>query len=262
MYLETRGVTLEDNLVYNLTRYNPWLLSNLPQNMDMKKTIGIIKLQMLKYIRNLLDSFHGESLKHWISSNLEETDKWLYKATNGVPLNESEQSTFYHSWVFVECICDLMVCDDTCTIVSNFPYVYELLLKELSILKKNRKVPNNPIINGFIFESEFLQGIEQIRLIETITYHRRFTFQVEYVCTLGSNEKLVSMEYGVLYHLRCKHPVVDAVGILKRTDKMKNHLVFIQVSMSKYYSHSSKIQDLYDESVDCIELKNTTDTCI
>ena len=117
------------------------------------------KLQMLKYIRNLLDSFHSESLKHWISSNLEETDKWLYKATNGVPLNESEQSTFYHSWVFVECICDLIVCDDTCTIVSNFPYVYELLLKELSILKKNQKVPNNPIINGFIFESEFLQGI-------------------------------------------------------------------------------------------------------
>ena len=144
MYLERRGVTLEDNLVYNLTRYNPWLLSNLPQNMDMKKTIGIIKLQMLKYIRNLLDSFHSESLKHWISSNLEETDKWLYKATNGVPLNESEQSTFYHSWVFVECICDLMVCDDTCTIVSNFPYVYELLLKALSILKKKPKSAKQP----------------------------------------------------------------------------------------------------------------------
>ena len=63
------------------------------------------------------------------------------------------------------------------------------------------------------------------------------------------------MEYGVLYHSRYKHPIVDAVGILKRIDKIKYHLVFIQISMSKYYSHSSKIEDLY-ESVDCMELKN------
>ena len=79
------------------------------------------------------------SIASTVSFHLEETDKWLYKATNGVPLNQSEKSAFYHSWVFVECIYDLMVCDDTCTIVSNFPYVYELLLKELSILKKTKK---------------------------------------------------------------------------------------------------------------------------
>ena len=71
-------LTLDSNLLFELTRYNPWLLSNLPQgNININETIGIIKLQMLKYIRNLLDSFKMIPLNNWVSSNLEETDRWL-----------------------------------------------------------------------------------------------------------------------------------------------------------------------------------------
>ena len=84
---------------------------------------------------------------------------------------------------------------------------------------------------------------------------------MEYAYTLGENDKVVSMERGVLYHLRHKHPVVDAVGILRRMDKRKYHLVFIQVSMSKYSRHHTKIEDIYDK-VDCIELKNSSHTSI
>ena len=56
----------------------------------------------------------------------------------------------------------------------------------------------------------------------------------------------------MLYHLRYKHPVIDTVGVLKRQDKRKYHLVFIQISMSTY---SSKIEDLYAK-IDCKELKS------
>ena len=65
---------------------------------------------------------------------------------------------------------------------------------------------------------------------------------------------LTHLERGVLYHLRYKHPVIDAVGVLKRRDKRKHHLVFIQVSLSRYSGHSSKIQNLYHH-IDCSELK-------
>lgn len=89
----------------------------------------------------------------------------------------------------------------------------------------------------FIYENEFLAGIQKMRLIETVADGKHITFEVEYAYTLGDNDKVVSMECGVLYHLRHKHPVVDAIGILRRMDKRKYHLVFIQVSMSKYSGH-------------------------
>ena len=64
---------------------------------------------MLKYIRNLLDSFTRILLNN---SNLEETDRWLYKATNGVHLCQNDLSSFYISWVYEEFICDLQVTED------------------------------------------------------------------------------------------------------------------------------------------------------
>ena len=153
MYLSRTNLTLGSDFVYHLTHYNPWLLSNLPhKDVNILKTSGIIKLQILRYIRKLLDSLKTESLNHWISVSLEETDRWLYKATNGVPVNQNELGVFCYSWVFAECICTLVGSDNnTSTIVCNFPFVYELLIKELDILRKTHKVPNNPIINGYIY---------------------------------------------------------------------------------------------------------------
>ena len=259
MYLSRNCLTLDLNLVFELTHYNPWLLSNLPQgNININETIGIIKLQMLKYIRNLLDSFKAIPLNNWVSSNLEETDRWLYKATNGVHLNQNDLNLFHLSWVCAECICDLQVTENkNYTVVCNFPYVHKLLLMELSTLKKSNKIPSNPIINGFIFEADFLRGVHNLRFIETLSDGKKFTFDIQYLYSLGIDEKLTNMETGVLYHLRHKHPVIDAVGILKRQDKKKYHLVFIQVSMSKYSSHSSKIEDLY-RMIGCKELKTSS----
>ena len=128
---------------------------------------------------------------------------------------------------------------------------------ELSTLKKNNKIPSNPIINGFIFEADFLQGVHNLRFIETLSDGKNFTFDIQYLYSLGIDEKLTNMEAGVLYHLRHRHPVIDAVGILKRQDKKKYHLVFIQISMSKYSSHSSKIEDLFG-TIDCKELKTSS----
>ena len=241
MYLSRNCLTLDSNLLFELTHYNPWLLSNLPRgNININETIGIIKLQMLKYIRNLLDSFKTIPLNNWVSSNLDETDTWLYKATNGVHLNQSDLNSFHISWVCVEGICNIQVTEDNdYTVVCNFPYVHKLLLMELSTLKKRNKIPSNPIINGFIFEAEFLQGVRNLRFIETLSDDENLTFDIRYLYSLGIDEKLTNMEAGVLYHLRHRHPVIDAVGILKR-----------QVSMSKYSNHSSKIQDLYG-TIDC-----------
>lgn len=129
------------------------------------------------------------------------------------------------------------------------------MLLELSTFKKRNKIPNNPIVNGFILESVFLQGLQNLRFFETLSGGEKYTFDIHYLCALGTNEKLTCMEAGVLYHLHHKHPVIDAVGVLKRRDRRKHHLVFIQISLSKYSSHSSKIEDLYVK-IDCNELNS------
>ena len=86
MYLSRNCLTLDSNLLFELT--NKFV------------TIGIIKLQMLKYIRKLLDSFKTIPLNNWVSSNLEETDTWLYIATNGVHLNQSDLNLFHISVIY------------------------------------------------------------------------------------------------------------------------------------------------------------------
>ena len=72
---------------------------------------------MLKYIKNLFDSFKLISLDDWVNSNLEAT-------TNGVPLTKKDLESFYESWVYVECICQLHVKEGDNIVVCNFSCIY------------------------------------------------------------------------------------------------------------------------------------------
>ena len=59
------------------------------------------------------------------------------------------------------------------------------------------------------------------------------------------NVPLQELHEGVLYHLREKHPVIDAVGLLRDSEK-ELWLVLIQISMSTYQTHRSKAQNVKD----------------
>ena len=57
----------------------------------------------------------------------------------------------------------------------------------------------------------------------------------------------------ILYQLRFGHPVVDAVGLLPDQHN-KYFLVFIQVFLSKYSDHKSKVHDIFKYKTNSSEL--------
>ena len=59
-------------------------------------------------------------------------------------------------------------------------------------------------------------------------------------------EPLTNMTEGILYHLREKHPVIDAVGKFKEAKGQKVWLLMVQVSLSSYTQHRSKAANLLD----------------
>lgn len=234
LYLSKKSLAYDADVLYEITHYNPWFLSILPSvPVSRTEMIGKVQVEILKYIKSLFDSFKLISLENWVSRNLEDTNRWLYKAANGVPLTNKDWLLFYTSWVYLEYICQ--PCEKEGMVVCNLPYIHKLLLNELAKLRKKRKIPSSPIVNGYIFEEFFQEVYHHLHYyIEAYSFEDNFTFQVDYLHTLQNGEILASMENGVLYHLRYNHPVIDAVGLLRRKDKKKYYLVFIQVSMSKY----------------------------
>ena len=256
-FMLRKQLKYDRTLLYTLTYYNPWLLSILPsQPITTAAVTGVVRVNVLRYVKSLIDSFKNVSLNHWVGTNLQATDRWLYKASNGVPLTSNDIMSFYESWVYIEYICEIHEKENI--VVCNIPYIQEFLLKELSQLQRWKEIPNNPVLNGYIFEEDFLRQIYSLRYIEVCSWksgiNRSYKFRIDYLWTMNVGEMLPKMEKGMLYHLRHNHPVIDAVGLLRRTDKSKYHLIFVQVSMTKYASHSSKIKDLF-RVVDCKELK-------
>ena len=52
------------------------------------------------------------------------------------------------------------------------------------------------------------------------------------------------LQRGVLYDLRSRHPTIDGVGLLYEEVTLIPWLVFIQISLSRYDEHRSKLSDL------------------
>ena len=82
------------------------------------------------------------------------------------------------------------------------------------------------------------------------------SFSLSYVCK--QNTVLEHMDKSVLYFLRYKHPVVDAVGILQ-DEKCVWWLVFLQISLSSYLSHRTKVTDLLEQHR-CPEINSSCET--
>ena len=105
------------------------------------------------------------------------------------------------------------------TIKFNFPGIAKLLLNELSALKENQHIPNNPEVNGYIFEGKFFEELDSTKVLHIETMTSFYTFNVAFMQHLHEGEILKDLTAGVLYHLRYKHPVVDGVGVLEHGPK-------------------------------------------
>ena len=257
MYISKKGLQLNSSLVNNLTYSNPLLMSSIPYAQDEHRIRGHIKNWVVTYIRNILITLvELNALKSWLEGELEVTTKWLYYVENEVNLSQKEISDFLTSWIHIQGICILEEGGDL--INCNFPGVAKLLVNELAVMRRDEKVPSNPIVNGFIFEENFFTEIGKMKTLHVITKEMPIiTLHFAVVETLQTGEVLKNMTSGVLYHLRYKHPVIDGVGIMERGKTKKKWLVMIQVSLSSYKSHRSKISDIA-KYLPCPELKHSS----
>ena len=78
---------------------------------------------------------------------------------------------------------------------------------------------------------------------------------LSYVCR--KSDTLIKLDRSVLYQLRYKHPVIDGIGILQ-DERNVSWLAFIQISLSPYLSHHTKVTDLFEHHV-CRETPSGSD---
>ena len=114
--------------------------------------------------------------------------------------------------------------------------------------------PSNPIVNGFAFELAFFQSVKTSNSLTVKLRESVVTFCVPLVEEMDENCIVKCITVGILFHLRYKHPVIDGVGYLQENSGKIVSLVMIQVSLSPYKTHRSKLEDLFTKPT-CPELK-------
>jgi len=255
MYLGKKGLKLDTALVKRLTHLNPLLLSSIPITGDEHKIRGYINNWVLTYIRDVLKVLiELGTLNSWLNNELKKSVKWLYEVENQISLSQKEKCDFLESWLSIQGICSIAEEDNVLN--CNFPGVARLLLDELAKMRQDNRLPSNPIVNGYIFEENFFVEIGKTKTLHITIMEKSITLYFALVEKMQTGEILDSMTSGVLYHLRYQHPVIDAVGVMEKGSKKKQWLVMIQVSLSPYAAHRSKIGDLL-RYVQCQELSHS-----
>ena len=245
-----RGKITDPLEVKALTGYNPFLLSILSRQ-NRSEWQNCVDVFVRNYVCELLDDFTDRRFATLVESDLSYNTELLFYAMNRTPVPSSSTKAYENSWVAVESIVYVTEVDD-CSgqfkLAVNFPPIYEILMTELTERTTKSSV-SSPIIDGFRFEKYVCS---QLRVLDLcITDESGST----HVCSLPielnvsqSHTCIMNLSIGTLYHLRCGHPVIDAVGVLK--DRHGSHyLVMLQVSLLAYRKHRSKAENLKDTVV-------------
>ena len=256
----TRQKVLSQEETVRLTNYNPLLLSKIT-SLPFEKPRGAInkiKTVIRDAVADILCSLKANKFD-WISESLPKSMDMLIKAANGVKLTENEYDEYLQTWIHAEHITFISKRYERGYLLEmNFPTCYRELLK---MLHRHKNVENvrkhSHIIDGAYFEDDFCSQVKTLDVI----YSRKeegmsaqddlksitFSFTASVSLTFGSPLKAVAE--GILYQLRPCHPVIDAVAYVK-VEKIQ-WLLLIQVSLSAYDKHGSKVQDLKNYVIGC-----------
>jgi hypothetical protein len=236
---------LEDGFYRGLTNYNPLLLS-VCGNCDKDSA----KQNVRYVVRNYLNEIDC-SLKKWVQGSLKESMVMLYYAYNCEKLAISELDTYETTLVSVENITYIVEKDrDSFKLAVNFPTLFNGLMSKIA-LYKDMLVFNYAIINECLFEKA-MKGMEKLKVLycrqdDWVTSSATFHFN-EHVSS-DLNTPVKELRKNVLYHLRPKHPAIDAVGFFVLNEEP--WLLMIQTSLSPYKNHESKAEDLKNPISGC-----------
>jgi hypothetical protein len=264
--LSPNAYPLENETYKCLTQFNPLLLSGIKKESDEDDAIHEINKQVRKQFLDITKSLKNHDYQ-WVRDSIPESINMLIYAANGMKIPRSDFIIYKSTWLHAENI--TYVCEksaDDFMLALNFPTCFKFLLEILNTFRAQENVRiHSAIIDGFYFEREICTTIKQLDVLysqkdeavaaqpdlKTIV----FNFQA---CTSNqiSNCPVRGLPEGVLVFLRSFHPVIDAVAYV-RVDDIP-WLVLIQVSLSDYKHHKSKVNNLKDEITGCEKYRVST----
>ena len=232
-----------------LTNYNPSLLIDCFN----KKSFDFARAAVQRHVRSHIDgvrtSLQGDRF-HWVQKNILFSMEMMYYAENEIMVGQDRLMAYLTCWVAAENLTYIVrTSADGFWLRVNYPPVYSVLMDMFNALKPQNIETVNAIVKGYQFENKFLHEVCQLELVynEQDSQAKKFsTFEIKVTKQLLPGEPLTNMTEGVLYHLREKHPVIDAVGKFKEAKGQKVWLLMVQVSLSSYTQHRSKAANLLD----------------
>jgi len=91
-----------------------------------------------------------------------------------------------------------------------FPLWKSLLTNELQ--KPDSHPATYVVVDGYVFKDKTFQVLNSAKTLDVLS-EESMSFSLSYICR--QNDALQTMDKSVLYKLRYKYPVVDAVGVFK-----------------------------------------------
>ena len=239
-----------------LTNYNPLLLYKCANKDYPVDGMNLTKLAVERIVRAtvsaIADSITDRRHFRWVMNGLPQTIEMFYYASISEPLCITRLEEYLKTWVAVERITYISQQNhDNFTLSVNFPTIWPHLMEILQEASETREDSSShctDIINGYCFEANVCKQITKLNIEYIVGDENRSvsTFDILVHASQPAGAPLTKMVKGVLYHLRMKHPVIDAVGLL--TDaRNTDWLVMLQISLAPYRKHSSKAQNLFEK---------------
>ena len=232
-----------------LTNYNPSLLKQCFNKKSIDFAWAAVQRHVRSYIDDVRTSLQGDHF-YWVQENILFSMEMLYYAENEIMVGQDRLMAYLTCWVAAENLTYIVrTSADGFWLRVNYPPVYSVLMDMFKVLKPQNIETVNAIVKGYQFENKFLHEVRQLELVynKQDSQEKYFnTFEIKVTKQLLPGEPLTNMTEGVLYHLREKHPVIDAVGKFKEAKGQKVWLLMVQVSLSSYTQHRSKAANLLD----------------
>ena len=230
--------------IKQLTCYNPYLLKLLWHHGLMAESSfhRFSYLYQVKHVNSIVkDMGIYESLPHFCRQNLKSLYDWGCKADNEIPSDINELPKFSTSWAAQHHIlCYQKSVDGKKFVVLTALPCFNMLLTEIiSKLSESQSIPDVPLVHGFFYEDQFFSMVTSPTSIAVHSETKAMTVEISCVSTEEIKE---DMSLGVLYHLRYTYPIIDGIGYLKVNETPS--IIFVQISLSEYKHHSTKLKDL------------------
>lgn len=184
-------------------------------------------------------------MKHFVENQLSDVYEWGCKAKNNIPSDIQWLPKFTSTWCAQQNFMFYKkINNDTQFLVQCAMPCLRMFLDEISQkVTRDRSLAEFPVVYGFLYEAQCFSTLAVLTVKVGKDELKSFTVSGVLDC-----DRVTVMPIGMVYHLTYTYPVIDGVGYLKALGSENLSLVFIQVSISPYTQHKTKLIDLFDHA--------------